>query len=360
MRSSPFKTCLIIILLLHANSYAQTIGKQGFDLPIVDLDKEVQMQTIVDKKEGQYLGHPTTVLLEDGKIIICVYPKGHGNGGIVMKKSYNAGKTWSERLPTPKNWETSLEVPTLYPTIDANGKKRIIMFSGTKDHVKGAIRMARSEDDGETWSDLEPIGNYKGIVAMSDCIALKEKGHYIHLCEAGLVYSPDKSEIAMLLRENARNNNSQIMFSKDEGKTWTNPRPLLGALCGDRHQAIYLPDGRLLIQFRDRTPKNRPENIYSPTEGDWVGWVGSYEDLKNGYEGAYRVRFKDNKQGHDSTYLAAELLPDGSLVCTTYGHWEKGESPYILSFKFDINTIDKLVDGIEKNGQPIIENEMGG
>ena len=36
----------------------------------------------------------------------------------------------SDRLPTPKSWETSLEVPTLHRVIDAAGKKRIIMFSG--------------------------------------------------------------------------------------------------------------------------------------------------------------------------------------------------------------------------------------
>ena len=132
-----------------------------------------------------------------------------------------------------------------------------------------------------------------------------------------------------------------------------------GALCGDRHQAVYLEDGRLLIQFRDKTPKNRPGNTFSPTEGDWVGWIGTYEDLKEGNEGAYRVRFKDNKKGWDTTYPAAELLPDGSLVCTTYGHWEKGESPYILSFKFHIKTLDEKAKKIKKFGQTTIHNEMG-
>ena len=82
-------------------------------------------------------------------------------------------------------------------------------------------------------------------------------------------------------------------------------------------------------------------------------------DLKEGNEGAYRVRFKDNKKGWDTTYPAAELLPDGSLVCTTYGHWEKGESPYILSFKFHIKTLDEKAKKIKKFGQTTIHNEMG-
>ncbi|MDC1377868.1 glycoside hydrolase [Flavobacteriaceae bacterium] len=389
----------MVAILLFNNLKGQSFGKQGFNLPIVDLDSEVGMQTIIDKEKGQYLGHPTTLLLEDDKTIIAVYPKGHGKGAIVMKKSFDGGKTWSGRLPTQKSWDTSKEVPTMYSVNDANDKSRIIIFSGAQDHDVKYIRMSFSEDNGNTWSELKSIGNYHGIVAMSDVIPLKEKGHYmatfhirgpkeddtmilyqvysedggltwgdpqkvyedskVHLCEAGLVYSPDGSEIAMLLRENTRNYNSQIMFSKDEGKTWTAPKPMPGALCGDRHQAVYLEDGRLLIQFRDKTPKNRPGNSFSPTEGDWVGWIGTYEDLKEGNEGAYRVRFKDNKKGWDTTYPAAELLPDGSLVCTTYGHWEKGESPYILSFKFHIKTLDEKAKKIKKFGQTTIHNEMG-
>ena len=73
-------------------------------------------QIIVDKEKGQYLGHPTTTLLNDGKTVLCVYPKGHGKGAIVYKKSDDGGKSWSERLETPNNWTSSKEVPTLFQT----------------------------------------------------------------------------------------------------------------------------------------------------------------------------------------------------------------------------------------------------
>lgn len=68
-----------------------------------------------------YLGHPTTVLLEDNRTMLVVYPKGHGRGAVVMKRSVDAGLTWSERLPVPGNWCTSQEVPTIYRTVSPDG-----------------------------------------------------------------------------------------------------------------------------------------------------------------------------------------------------------------------------------------------
>ena len=81
--------------------------------------------------------------------------------------------------------------------------------------------------------------------------------------------------------------------------------------------------------------------IGSPTEGDWVAWVGTYDDLVKGGEGQYRIRIKDNKNGWDTTYPAVEVLPDGTFVLTTYGHWEKNESPYILTVRFNLEEIDE-------------------
>lgn len=391
-----------------------------FSIPLIDLDGDTYRQVIVDKEKGQYLGHPTTVLLEDNKTILTVYPKGHGRGGIVYKKSSDTGLTWSDRLPTPESWTTSMEVPTLYPVVDKYGKKRLIMFSGLY-----PTRMAVSEDNGETWGELEQVGDWGGIVVMGSMIPLKTgKGHYmaffhddmryfnkngqkkydedvknfksrmftlyksvtedggltwsypevitksreIHLCEPGVIRSPDGQQIAILLRENSRRDNSQIIFSDDEGKTWTNPRPLPNSLTGDRHVCRYAPDGRLIVFFRDVSPskynsellniaRERKETDYSviaketgygsPTEGDWVAWVGTYEDLVNRREGQYRIRIKDNKDGWDTTYPGVELLPDGMFVTTTYGHWEKGEQPYILSVRFNLKEIDEKAKNLK-------------
>jgi hypothetical protein len=352
----------------------------AFTLPTIDLNDQAGRQVVVDREKGQYLGHPTTLLLEDGKTILCVYPKGHGRGAILYKRSADGGKTWSDRLPTPKSWETSLETPTLHRVVDAAGTKRVILFSGLY-----PVRMAVSEDDGKSWSDLKPVGAWGGIVTMASVIGLKTApGHYlalfhddgrfitaagkatgvftlykslskdggltwsapeaifrsgaVHLCEPGAFRSPDGKQIAVLLRENRRVKNSHVIFSDDEGKTWTPPREVPGALTGDRHVAKYGPDGRLVVSFRDAPRKGAT----SPTAGDWVGWVGTYEDIVQGREGQYRVRFKHNYHSWDCAYPGVEVLPDGTFVVTTYGHWAPKEPPYILSERFTLNELDDL------------------
>ncbi len=352
---------------------------KDYSIPLIDLAGETHRQIVVDKEPGQYLGHPTTVLLEDNKTIITVYPKGHGRGAVVMKKSTDGGLTWSERLPVPDNWATSQEVPTLYRVIDSQGKKRLIMFSGLY-----PIRMAVSEDDGRIWTPLQPIGDFGGIVAMASLVRLKngdymalfhDDGRFLHgagkrtkfqvfktiskdggltwgrpevitehpeahLCEPGAIRSPNGKQIALLLRENSRKYNSFVVFSNDEGHTWTKPVELPGALTGDRHTGRYAPDGRLFITFRDTTHQ-------SPTKGDWVGWVGTYEDIVNEREGQYRVRLMDNHKAADCAYPGLELLPDGTFVTTTYGHWVEGESPFIVSVRFKLEEIDAKARSIK-------------
>jgi hypothetical protein len=383
-RSRLHAASALIVLALAAAAHAQqplapaAAPLRGYSIPVIDLAAETARQTVVDREPGQYLGHPTTVLLEDGRTIIAVYPKGHGRGAIVMKRSTDGGRTWSARLPTPPNWETSLEVPTILRVVDAKGARRLILFSGLY-----PIRLAVSENDGVDWSGLAPIGNFGGIVAMASLVPLRTgAGHYMalfhddgrfiaekpaeaprqfrvyktvstdggltwgmpvviashpeaQLCEPGAIRSPDGRQIAVLLRENSRKFNAFVIFSDDEGRTWSAPRELPGALTGDRHVARYAPDGRLFITFRDMA-------LESATRGDWVAWVGTYDDIVNGGEGQYRVRLMDNKDEWDCAYPGLELLPDGTFVTTTYGHWEAGAEPYIVSVRVTMAELDRL------------------
>jgi len=240
-------------------------------------------------------------------------------------------------------------------------------------------RLAVSENNGLTWSPLKQVGDWGGIVVMGSVVKVKKPGEYlamfhddgrfikkdgkktgiftlyqtnstdggltwskpkgiysngkIHLCEPGIIRSPDGKELAMILRENSRTKNSHIMFSNDEGNSWSEPIELPIELTGDRHTGKYTQEGELFISFRDMA-KN------SPTQGDWVAWVGSYKDLKNGGLGDYRIRIKDNKHKWDCAYPGVEVLPNGEIVTTTYGHWNEGEKPYILSVRLNLDQIE--------------------
>jgi len=202
-----------------------------------------------------------------------------------------------------------------------------------------------SKDGGLTWSVPEIVLSRRDM----------------NLCEPGIIRSPDGKQLAVLLRENRRRFNSQIIFSDNEGKSWSPPRPLPNELNGDRHVLKYAPDGRILVVFRDMSPvglrpdlerlaKERNEvNISdvasatgqgSPTEGDWVGWVGAWNDLITGGKGEYRIRFKDNIHRWDCCYPGVEPLTDGTFVVTTYGHWVKGKEPFILSVRLTLKELD--------------------
>ena len=349
----------------------------GYTIPVIDLAQERHRQVIVDRQPGQYLGHPTTLLLEDHQTLLCAYPEGHGKGPIRLRQSTDAGRTWSTNLPVPASWSTSKETPTLHRVVDARGTRRIVLFSGLH-----PIRSALSEDDGRTWTDLLPVGDWGGIVAMASVEPVRGKpGHYlaffhddgrfiraqpevtqpvtftvyasestdggitwgrprallsrqdIHPCEPGVLRSPDGREIAMLLRENSRRRNAWLMTSRDEGRTWSEPRELPAALTGDRHVARYAPDGRLFISFRDMARE-------SVTRGDWVAWVGRYQDIVRRREGQCRVRIMDNQHAFDCAYPGVEVLPDGTFVTTTYGHWDAGQAPYIVSVRLRLDELD--------------------
>ena len=48
----------------------------------------------------------------------------------------------------------------------------------------------------------------------------------------------------------------------------------------------------------------------------------------------------DNHKGADTAYPGVELLPDGTFVVTTYGHWTPEEEPYIVSVRFTLEELD--------------------
>lgn len=410
MQTRPFSPVVMVLAVSAQWAAATAPGRMPTPAPSVapradttgvrrlDLDRDTARQTVVDRQEGVYLGHVSTVRLDDGRTILAAYPQGHGQGPILLKRSEDGGRTWSARLPTPDSWATSKETPTLFRLGRTEQGESLILFSGLY-----PIRAARSADGGRTWSELSPMGDFGGIVAMSGVAEVGDgkfaaffhddgrfftpdgqptgvftlyqtdtadggatwstpraiwTGSDIHLCEPGVVVSPDGATIALLLRENRRVKNSHVMFSTDGAETWSVPCELPACLTGDRHIAAYAGDGRLVVTFRGALKGD-------PWAGDWLAWVGTWEEIASLAPGvpasaddeagatapgasklrrSYLVRLKDNLTGWDCGYAGLETLADGTLVATTYGTWTAGEKPSILSVRFSLDELDAIAD----------------
>ena len=347
----------------------------SISIPTIDLSEEEHRQVVVDKQPGQYVGHPDTVLMPDNKTMFCTYPLGHGGPSALLKKSTDAGLTWSDRLPIPDNWKTANNCPCIHHLAGPDGVERLLVLEGN-----GDMRQSVSLDNGETWTPFEPNGLHC-IVVPNRLIPLSGRRYaaiYVdhgtrapgdHIIvqsittdggltwekqwliaqhedalpdEPGVIRSPDGKQIAAVMREQSRAYNAMVITSDDEGKTWSELQEAAAGVTGDRHNLAYAPDGRLVIVFRDTA-------LASPTKFNFVAWVGTYDDLVNGCEGEYRIlllrhhgNFPPDKYG-DCGYAGLEVLPDGTFVATTYLVHKPDEEHSVISVRFNLKELDERV-----------------
>ena len=146
--------------------------------------KYLYEQTVVDRGEG-YLGHPDSVLLKNGDIL-TFFPKGHGKGAALSRRSTDGGVTFIDGIKNPpKSWEGSRETPTVYRLEfnDPDTPDKLLLVCGNPkwgtEPTTGGFNCSLSCDEGETWSEFELF--YKGmntIVAMASLTRLKENGKF--------------------------------------------------------------------------------------------------------------------------------------------------------------------------------------
>jgi hypothetical protein len=188
------------------------------------------------------------------------------------------------------------------------------------------VLQTKTEDGGLTWSDPEVIADVEGKMP----------------CEPFVFRSPDQKELCCLMRENSHKGRSLVMFSRDEGRTWSKPVDSSWGLTGDRHQGVYTKDGRLVISFRDRA-------VNSPTLGHFVAWVGTYDDIRNNRPGEYRVKLLHSYSGVDCGYPGMEILKNGTIAATTYIKYANDENKHsVVSTRFSIRETDKMLAKLRK------------
>ncbi len=76
-----------------------------------------------------------------------------------------------------------------------------------------------------------------------------------------------------------------------------------------------------------------------PDRGKRAGAIRGPEER---LAGSYRVRPMDNADTCDASYAFLVRMHDGTLVAAAYGHWQRGEEPYIVSVGFRVEELDSL------------------
>ncbi len=382
------RPCLALLLAVAAAAWfgpsrlaAESPDKP--DLPTVDLSGDVARQTVIAAGTPTlYQGHPTTITLPTGEIL-AVWSVGHGGHSGPMAKTADGGKTWTRLDDTlPATFREHWNCPSIYRLEGPDGTNRLWVFSARKgrDAKGGWMPSIMSEDDGATWKEMPPLGfpcvmTFSSVVRLTDgrylglyhrgpggkdrpplevlatrtadggftwsepVVVAKMEGR--NLCEPFCFRSPDGEELCCLLRENSHLDRSFVIFSRDEGKTWSEPVKTPWGLTGDRHMGVFAPDGRLVNGFRDRAKG-------STTSGHFVAWVGRYEDIKAGRPGDYRVKLLHSHAGGDCGYPGMELLPDGSILATTYIKYRPGaDKQSVVCTRFSLAETDPLAAAAE-------------
>ncbi len=365
----------------------------------IDISDQISRQIVIARgstKFGEYHAHPTTAMLADNRTIFCVWNIDHGGRAGPMARSDDGGLTWVRMDDAlPSNYRNFKNCPSIYRLADPHGKERLLVFASRtltdRENPKpisgrheGYMPRIVSEDNGKTWREISPIGGkiskedpFRCVMTFSSIVRLKDGSHLgmfhrgdgigeggtlqvmqsisrdgglnwsdplmvcdgtkldgKHPCEPYVFRSPDTKELCCIMRENRRSGTSLVMFSTNEGRTWSRPVDTPWGLTGDRHQGITLPDGRLVVVFRNASPLAKDKGL--------IAWVGNYNDIKNSKPGQYRISLL--KTFRDGFYSGIHLLPDGTIVVTTYSTYRKSDGGCsIVSVRFKISEVDVMV-----------------
>ncbi len=278
--------------------------------------------------------------------------------------------------------------------LDVNGKKGDNFVAP----IVAMASLTQLKDENGNWTNSwmgffhdDNAYNYKSILTFDDYGYMKwsapekyfakyrkiEKKAF--MCEVEVVRSEagEGNELMLLARSNGSNRNKEMnslmSISTDEGKTWSEPKQLPAAVNGERHKAEWIKDNngnnRLFITFRSISKNSKNFKAVDETVGSgngkwysegWVAWVGTFDDLKNGNEGQYRIKLAHTYlPGQTQSVLAANgdcgysgnVVFDGGykIMTSTYGMFPQSRDKTIIASKvIDIRLIDQLVAQMKK------------
>lgn len=357
---------------------AQGPASMAIGIPTVDISGDTHRHSFVARGTPEvYQGHVDTVLMPDGKIMFAAWAINHAGHLGPLARSDDAGLTW-EMIKTPANWwEVGITTPTIHRLVDPQGVGRLFVFGGL--NFPGRLRHAYSEDGGMTWSPMTDTG-LKAECPPKDILEFDGGKRLVMWCDrrdpestskadvdpvvwqsestdGGLTWSPervvvkvptrwaqpavirdaaDENRLVMLLRTNGAGN-GRYAVSTDGARTWSEAMELPAALTGHRPVIRRAPDGRLVVAMRDTAAA-------SPTRGHFVAWVGTFDDIVEGWEGQYRIKLLHSHAGSDTGYSGLEVLPDGTFIATTYIKYVPGPDKHsVVCTRFNLPETDAFI-----------------
>ena len=183
------------------------LNAESPDLPVVDISSQSDRQIVIASgTEDVYQGHPTTLLMPDGKTMYAVWSIGHGGPCGPMARSEDGGLTWTrldDKLPAAfRNYRNC---PSIYRMVDSAGQERLWVFAAKPDMPRIV-----SEDGGETWSEADPLG-FPCVMTFSSIVRLKD-GRYLGLYHKG-PGAEDKAPLGVL-QSTKRTLASRLCFAR--------------------------------------------------------------------------------------------------------------------------------------------------
>jgi sialidase-1 len=184
-----------------------------------------------------------------------------GGNDLVLRRSTDGGRTWSEVMVIAEDGPRSLNTPC---SVQDRQSGRIILFyhkypEGTHEHRLAAgttgekslrAMMLTSDDDGRTWSkeiDITDQVKRPNVTFFSTGpgigIQLRRGPH------AGRIIMPTNRR-----EEGKKKGDLFAIFSDDGGKTWTSGQTASNPTekgYGNEVQAVELADGRLMLNARN-------------------------------------------------------------------------------------------------------------